>query len=158
MYDASGEALKEFHSRDGLGLVLARVAGFKLAVLTGRQSEIVRCRAEELQFDAIKLGRFDKLAALAEINAEIDCESAACLYMGDDLVDLPALYEAGLAVTVPEAPVEVRQQCHYVTRTAGGQGAVREVIDLVLKSQRLYTVALERIASLARHSPDGGGQ
>ncbi|MFH1842794.1 MAG: HAD hydrolase family protein [bacterium] len=149
LYGPSGEALKAFHSRDGLGLVMTRIAGLRLAMLTGRPSEIVKCRCEELRFDTIKLGRFDKLPALAEISAEIGCPPAEMLYMGDDLVDLPVLLEVGLPVTVPEAPVEVREHCVYVTTANGGEGAVREVTDLVLKCQRLYATALERLAQKA---------
>lgn len=142
IYGAEGETLKEFHSHDGLGLVLGRVAGIKLAVLTGRNSAIVGRRCRELRFDAIKLGRFDKVAALREILAETGCLAEDTLYMGDDLIDLPAMYEVGCAVTVPEAPASLRQFCHYVTRRPGGKGAVREITDLVLKSAGLFGDAL----------------
>ncbi len=149
IYGPEGEALKEFHSHDGLGLVLARVAGIKRAVLTGRNSEIVGRRCTELRFDAIKLGRFDKVVALQEILKETGCAAADTLYMGDDLIDLPAMFAVGVPVSVPAAPLEVRQHSCYVTNTGGGQGAVREVIDLVLKSSGLYTVALERLLDKA---------
>jgi 3-deoxy-D-manno-octulosonate 8-phosphate phosphatase (KDO 8-P phosphatase) len=155
-YGPEGEALKEFDTRDGLGLVLARGAGLKLAVLSGRQSGAVQHRAVELRFAAVKLGRFDKAAALQEIADEIGCPAAAMLYMGDDLVDLPALYLAGVAVTVPGAPAEVRDRCNYVTRAAGGRGAVREVLDLVLKCRGLYGEALRRLGERVTH-PHGGG-
>lgn len=145
IYGAEGEALKEFHAHDGLGLVLGRVAGIKRAVLTGRNSKIVDRRCRELRFDAIKLGRFDKVAALAEILVETDCRAEETLYMGDDLIDLPPMYQVGCAVAVPSAPAELRQYCHYITRREGGQGAVREIIDLVLKSSGLYGQALEEL-------------
>jgi len=90
IYSAEGEALKEFHSHDGLGLVMARLVGIKRAVLTGRNSGIVDRRCRELRFDAIKLGRFDKVEALKEILGETGCKAAETLYMGDDLIDLPA--------------------------------------------------------------------
>jgi 3-deoxy-D-manno-octulosonate 8-phosphate phosphatase (KDO 8-P phosphatase) len=151
VYGAEGEALKQFHARDGLGLVMARVAGIKRAVLTGRNSAIVQRRCTELRFDAIKLGRFDKRAALAEILAETGCEAAEALYMGDDLIDLPAMYEVGLGVAVPEAPREVRDAADWVTTSPGGHGAVREMVDLVLKSGGLFTVALERLGDRAWH-------
>jgi 3-deoxy-D-manno-octulosonate 8-phosphate phosphatase (KDO 8-P phosphatase) len=153
IYGPAGEALKEFNTQDGLGLVMARVAGLKLAILTGRQSEIVGHRARELRFAAIKLGRFDKSAALQEILKELGCAAAEALYMGDDLVDLPALYQVGLPVTVPAAPAEVKEHCRYVTALPGGQGAVREVVDLVLKCRRLYGRALTALAEQAPSSP-----
>ncbi len=147
IYSAEGEALKEFHSQDGLGLVMGRLAGIKRAVLTGRNSEIVGRRCRELRFDAVKLGRFDKVAALHEILAETGCSPQDTLYMGDDLIDLPAMYEVGSAVAVPSAPSEVKEFCCYVTDREGGQGAVREVVDLVLKSAGLYGQALSLLDS-----------
>ena len=151
IYGPHGEALKEFHSHDGLGLVMARVAGVKRAVLTGRNSAIVERRCSELRFEAIKLGRFDKLAALAEILAETGCLADETLYMGDDLIDLPAMNAAGLAVAVPDAPMPVRDAADYVTDGRGGRGAVREVVDLVLKSAGLYLTALERLGDRTWH-------
>ena len=151
IYGPDGEALKEFHSHDGLGLVMARAAGIKLAVLTGRNSVIVERRCTELRFAAIKLGRFDKVVALEEILAETGCAAADTLYMGDDLIDLPAMAAVGAAVAVPAAPNEVRERCCYVTRAEGGRGAVREVLDLVLMSAGLYGMALERLLDKAWH-------
>jgi 3-deoxy-D-manno-octulosonate 8-phosphate phosphatase (KDO 8-P phosphatase) len=149
IYGPAGEVLKEFHSHDGLGLVMARIAGLKLAVLTGRNSEIVARRCTELRFDVIKLGRFDKVAALGEILAETGCRAEQTMYVGDDLIDLPAMFAVGSPVAVPSAPCEVRDNACYVTRAEGGRGAVREVVDLVLKSAGLYTVALDRLLQKA---------
>ena len=146
VYGPQGEALKEFHSHDGLGLVMARVVGIRRAVLTGRNSVIVGRRATELRFDSIKLGRFEKVEALKEILAETGCEAEHTLYMGDDLIDVPAMYEVGLPVAVPAAPADVRAACAYVTTADGGAGAVREATDLVLKAAGLYGLALTRLA------------
>jgi len=151
IYGAEGEALKQFHAHDGLGLVMARVAGIKRAVLTGRNSTIVNRRCTELRFDAIKLGRFDKMAALAEILAETGCEASETLYMGDDFIDLPAMQAVGVSVAVPDAPRELRDAADLVTSRQGGVGAVREVIDHVLKSAGLFSVALERLGDRAWH-------
>ena len=151
IYSADGEALKEFHSQDGLGLVMGRLAGIKRAVLTGRNSGIVGRRCRELRFDAVKLGRFDKVAALHEILAETGCSQQETLYMGDDLIDLPAMYEVGSAVAVPSAPSEVREYCCYVTGREGGWGAVREVVDLVLKSAGLYGQAMALLDRKEEH-------
>ncbi|PID80492.1 hypothetical protein CSA17_00935 [bacterium DOLJORAL78_65_58] len=145
IYGPEGEALKEFHSHDGLGLVIARIAGLKRAVLTGRNSSIVERRCTELRFDSIKLGRFDKRQALEEIWQETGCGPTDTLYMGDDLIDLPAMHQVFLPVTVPGAPAEVTEHCRYQTRAIGGHGAVREITDLVLKAGGLYTVGLRRL-------------
>ena len=145
VYGPDGEALKEFHSHDGLGLVLARLGGLKLAVITGRDSAIVRRRCTELRFDCIKLGRFDKFEALGEVLDETGCEPENALYMGDDLIDLPAMFHVGVPTAVPAAPSEVREHCAWVSTAPGGAGAVRELVDLVLKSAGLYGQALERL-------------
>ncbi len=145
VYGPSGEVLKEFHSHDGLGLVMARMAGLKRAVLTGRNSPIVERRCTELRFDSLKMGRFDKVAALQEILNDTGCLAEETLYMGDDLIDLPAMYEVKVAIGVPNAPTDVLDYCQYVTVNHGGKGAVREVTDLVLKCAGLYTTALKRL-------------
>lgn len=151
MYGPQGEAIKEFHSHDGLGLVMARIAGLQRAVLTGRDSEIVNRRCTELKFDSIKMGRFDKVAALNEILEETGCKAEHTLYMGDDLIDLPAMHQVSVSVGVPGAPLEILEYCHFCTTTTGGVGAVREVTDLVLKSTGLYTTALTRLLDKAWH-------
>lgn len=151
IYGPDGEALKEFHSHDGLGLVIARMAGLKRAVLTGRNSAIVERRCTELRFDSIKLGRFDKMAALQEIWAETGCDPEETLFMGDDLIDLPAMHAVAVPVTVPAAPPEVQDGAHFTTTAGGGQGAVREITDLVLKASGLYSVGLTRLMEKAWH-------
>ncbi len=151
MYGPQGEAIKEFHSHDGLGLVMARIAGLKRAVLTGRDSQIVHRRCTELRFDSIKMGRFDKVAALLEILEETGCTAEQTLYMGDDLIDLPAMHQVAFSVGVPGAPQEILDYCQHVTTATGGHGAVREVTDLVLKSANLYTTALTRLLDKAWH-------
>ncbi len=151
LYTVDGETIKEFNAQDGLGLVMARLAGIKRAVLTGRNSRIVERRCSELRFDSIKLGRFDKVAALHEILAETGCSRAETMYVGDDLIDLPAMYEVAVSVAVPSAPAEVREHSCYVTTAGGGHGAVREITDLVLMSAGLYALALERLVDTAWH-------
>jgi len=149
LYGPDGEALKTFNAHDGLGLVMARAGGIKLALLTGRNSAVAERRATELKFHAIKLGRFDKQRALLEILDECDLDSAHVLFMGDDLIDLPALTMVGLPVTVPEAPADVQARCRYVTTASGGHGAVREITDLVLMSAGKFGDALATIAAKA---------
>ena len=144
-YGPEGETLKQFHSQDGLGLVMARLGGLKRAVLTGRNSVIVQRRCRELQFDVVKLGRFDKCEALEEILTETECVAARTLYMGDDLIDLPAMQQVAVAVTVPAAPPEVKACSVWTTVRDGGHGAVRDVTDLVLKAAGRYGTALRKL-------------
>jgi len=145
IYGPRGESRKVFDARDGLGLVLLRAGQIKRAILTGRNSAIVARRAEELRFEAVKLGRFDKAAALEEILAETGAAAERTLYMGDDLIDLAAMARVGLPVTVPEAPAVVRNACRHVTIAPGGGGAVRQIADLILGSRGLIGRALGRL-------------
>jgi 3-deoxy-D-manno-octulosonate 8-phosphate phosphatase (KDO 8-P phosphatase) len=154
LYGPDGEALKEFDARDGLGLMMLRAAGVQRAVLTGRTSAMVERRCSDLRFEAIKMGRFDKTAALEEIWRETGLGDEATLYMGDDLLDLPAMAAAGLAITVPGAPDEVQDVCDWSTERLGGAGAVREVCDLVLKAKGAHGEAIRTLAAGARPADD----
>lgn len=130
-----GSESKRFHSRDGVGIVLARTAGLKLGLISGRKSSIVDARAQELKMSFVRLGVTDKLAALDEALAQESCELAEVAYMGDDLPDLAVLTRVGLSATVEDAPLDVRSRVDYVTRARGGFGAVRELVELILSSQ-----------------------
>ncbi len=130
-----GSESKRFHSRDGIGLVLAREAGLKLGLISGRRSTIVEARADELRMHFVRLGVTNKLAALDECLAQESCELSELAYMGDDLPDLAILTRAGLSATVEDAPLDVRSRVDYVTRARGGYGAVRELVELILSSQ-----------------------
>lgn len=154
IYGPDGEALKEFDAHDGLGLMMARTAGIARAVLTGRTSAMVERRCSELKFEAIKMGRFDKLAALEEIWAETGNTAAETLYMGDDLLDLPTLAVAAVAATVPGAPLEVQAACHLTTESEGGFGAVREVCDLVLQARGLRARSIQALAAGGKPADD----
>ena len=144
-FDPDGEAFKAFDARDGLGLMLLWAEGIARAVLTGRTSPMVARRCRDLGFEVIKMARFDKLEGLKEIQAETGRSAEATLYMGDDLLDLPAFSASGLAVTVPGAPSEVRAASHLVTRASGGHGAVREVCDLLLRARGAQAAALRKL-------------
>jgi 3-deoxy-D-manno-octulosonate 8-phosphate phosphatase (KDO 8-P phosphatase) len=157
LYGPDGEALKDFHARDGLGLMMLRAAGIRRAVITGRESPIVERRCRDLSFEAILLGRYEKAAALDEVLAATGCAAADTLVMGDDLLDLPPMTRAGVAVTVPGAPEEVRAASDWVTRAAGGRGAVREVCDLVLKSQGRYGTAIQALVASGPPHKDSSG-
>jgi len=132
--DSSRET-KRFHSRDGIGIVLARKAGLKVGLISGRSSTIVEARAKELQMSFVRLGVSDKLHALDEALAQESCALDEMAYMGDDLPDLGILRRAGLSATVADAPQAVRSRVDYVARANGGYGAVRELVEVILESQ-----------------------
>ncbi len=134
----SGEEIKAFDVRDGLGLKLLQRAGLKVAIITGRKSQLVEQRMQSLGLDLVIQGREDKGVALREVATALGLSPEDCAYMGDDWPDLSALAIAGLAITVPAAHREVRTRAHWVTASAGGHGAVREVCDMILMVQGHY--------------------
>lgn len=134
-YGSGGLEIKTFHVRDGSGLKLWHRAGKQSAVITGRTSEVVDIRANELGIATVVQGASDKLPAFLHLLEKNKVSPGQVAYVGDDLPDLPPMLRAGLAVAVADAASEVRACAHFVTRAAGGCGAVREVIELVLRGQ-----------------------
>ncbi len=134
-FDAKGEALKVFHVRDGHGIKMLQRAGIEVAFLSGRRSDAAYHRARELEISRFHEGLRDKVAVMEEIMAAMNIDAAAVAAVGDELVDLPHMRRAGLAVAVADAAPEVRAAAHWVTTLPGGRGAVREVCDLLLKAQ-----------------------
>ncbi len=135
IFDATGEAQMAFHVRDGHGMKLALRCGLALAIITGRDSPMVALRARELGVEEVLQKIVDKLPAFEALLERRQLAPAEVACLGDDLLDLPLMRRAGLAITVPEAAAEVRAAAHHLTRSAGGRGAVREAIELVLKAQ-----------------------
>ena len=132
-----GEVLemKVFHSQDGAGLKLARLAGLRLGVITGRNSAAMTRRAQENGMEFVYQGREEKGPAYEEILRRAQASDDEVAFVGDDLPDLPVLRRAGLAVAVANAVPEVKGVAHFVTQRHGGEGAVREVIEFILKAQ-----------------------
>lgn len=146
IYSSSGEELKKFDIQDGMGITLARMAGLKTGIITGRTSDMVKRRAEELQFDVVSQGNFNKLKPYEEIRESYGLNDDEIAYVGDDLLDLPILKRVGFSVAVANARDEVKAQCDYITTAEGGNGAVREVIDKILKRQEKFYDLLEQLA------------
>jgi 3-deoxy-D-manno-octulosonate 8-phosphate phosphatase (KDO 8-P phosphatase) len=131
----SGEEFKRFNSLDGHGLKMLKASGVELAIITGRTSRCVELRAQNLGISHLFQGTEDKLAAMRELLQKLGIPAEASAYMGDDVIDLPVMRRMALALTVPEAPQLVRDHAHYVTRRNGGNGAVREVCELIMSAQ-----------------------
>ena len=140
----SDEEIKFFHVRDGHGVKLALRAGFLVGVLSGRSSAANRRRAQELGFSFVYEGKHDKTEAFRELLAEQHLEASDCLYMGDDTVDLGVMRLAGIAVTVADAPEYMDRFVHWRTVHAGGQGAVREVIERLLRESNRWNTVMKR--------------
>ena len=134
-FDNQGIESKKFHVRDGLGIKLWRRAGYRFGVLTARNSHIVKVRANELGVDIVRQGFEDKLAKALDVIAECGLSPEQVCFVGDDLPDLPVMQRVGFGAAVADAVKEVRDAADYVTRVPGGQGAVREVIEVVLKAK-----------------------
>lgn len=135
-YGASGEALKRFHTRDAAGLALVRQAGLEVAWLSGEDSPITAARARKLNIARVHLGCQDKLQVAGAICGELRLAWEQVAYMGDDWFDLPLLRQVGLSACPQDAHEQVRQAVRFCSRFPGGQGAVRELCDLLLEARR----------------------
>ncbi len=134
-FDQNGNELKSFYTRDGLGLKALQKFGITLAIITGRESRMVTDRARQLGIDHVYQGRDDKLNALAELMSETGIEADEICYAGDDWIDLPVLKRVGFSVAPADAAAMVRNQVHWVTNATGGNGAVRELCELILQAK-----------------------
>lgn len=143
VFGREGDAFKLFHVRDGMGMSLLRRMGIAVALVTGRYSDMVRMRAEELKLDAVCQGRQDKGVAIDELMTQFQLTAEQIAYIGDDLIDLPALSKVGLACAVADAVSEVKERAHFITGAPGGRGAVREVAELILKAQGKWPLIIE---------------
>jgi 3-deoxy-D-manno-octulosonate 8-phosphate phosphatase (KDO 8-P phosphatase) len=146
VYTDNGVEVKAFHVRDGSGLKLWRLAGKTAALISGRTSRAVEVRAAELGIAPVVQGAADKLPAFRTLLGAAERRPEEVCYLGDDVPDLPVLRACGLAVAVADACAEVRAAAHYVTRAPGGRGAVREVIELILRCQGRWRGLVEQVA------------
>jgi len=135
---------KTFHARDGFGLRLAHEAGLKTGIISGRSSPVVEHRVRELGIHYAEQGALEKLGPYEEIIRDAGLGDDEVCYVGDDIVDLPLLRRVGLAVGVSSGHLELRRHVHYWTRQAGGQGAVQEVVELILSAQGKWEAILNR--------------
>lgn len=134
-YGADGQEAKQFHVHDGLGLQRLQANGIQVALVTARQSQVVARRASELAIAHVFQGQADKRACLLGLLATLGLQSRQACYVGDDLPDLPCMRVVGLAVAVANAQPWVAAQAHWQTGRSGGEGAAREVCDLLLRAQ-----------------------
>jgi 3-deoxy-D-manno-octulosonate 8-phosphate phosphatase (KDO 8-P phosphatase) len=126
---------KGFQAHDGIAISLARQAGLKTGLITKRASEIVAVRGRELKLDYVQQGVDDKRACFIETVEKAGFKLEEAAFVGDDIVDLPAMRAGGFAIAVKNARPEVKAEAHYVTPHAGGEGAIRDAVDFILKAQ-----------------------
>lgn len=144
---------KGFNAHDGTGISLLKLAGIKTGVITKRRSETVALRARDLRMDHVYQGIQDKRSAFEEILRKEDLEAAEAAFVGDDVIDLPVMRVCGLAIAVKNARPEVKRAAHYITSHSGGDGAVRDAVEYVLKAQRRWKDVFE--GYIAERSPSG---
>jgi 3-deoxy-D-manno-octulosonate 8-phosphate phosphatase (KDO 8-P phosphatase) len=142
--DGHGHELKVFDVKDGHGIVMAHRAKLRTALISGRESETITRRAEELGIELVFQKIWNKLEVYEKILVDTELTHDEVAYIGDDLIDIPLLRRVGLAVAVADAVDEVKAAAHLITERPGGQGAVREVIELILRAQGHWDSLLER--------------
>jgi len=145
--DNQGVESKEFHIRDGQGIRLWQQCGGRFGIVTGRNSQIVKLRAAELGIDLVRQGIENKWLTVRSICDDVGLTPAEVCYIGDDLPDLAAVEQVGLGVAVADAAEEVRQAADYTASVGGGCGALREVVELLLKNTNRWEAAIRKYRS-----------
>ncbi len=140
----SGEEIKAFNSRDGHGMKMLKASGVELAIITARESRSVKLRAENLNITLLYQGEKNKLKVFESLVTKLKLDMSSCAYVGDDLIDLPVMTRCGLSICVHSSPILVKKHAHYVTNSEGGQGAVREVCEMIMRSQGTLDEQLEK--------------
>lgn len=131
----SGEEFKRFNSLDGHGIKMLRASGVEVAIITGRTSQCVTKRAQNLGIEHVYQGVERKLDAMVDLLNKLKLSRDVAAYMGDDVVDLCVMRHVGLSISVPQSPQLVREHSDYVTRLSGGHGAAREACELIMSAQ-----------------------
>jgi len=142
--DGTALEIKTFDAHDGQGLTLAHTAGLRTGCITGRESAALLRRAQEMKMEFIYMKQPLKMPAYEEILQKAGVSDSAVAYIGDDLPDIPLLRRAGLAIAVGNAVPEVKQAAHYTTRALPGHGAVREAVELVLRSKEIWEAMIDK--------------
>ena len=144
---SEGELFKRFHARDGLGITTARRHGLHISVITGRRGPIIQRRAEELGIaEDVMSGISAKKQALQALAEKYNLSMEEIAFMGDDLNDLPALLAAGLSAAPADAAEDVKEAAEYIAPHKGGQGAVRDLLELILKARGIWAAILQEYA------------
>jgi 3-deoxy-D-manno-octulosonate 8-phosphate phosphatase (KDO 8-P phosphatase) len=142
--DGTALEIKTFDAHDGQGLTLAHTAGLRTGCITGRESPALLRRAQEMKMDFIYMKQPVKMPAYEEILIKAGVDDSAVAFIGDDLPDIPLLRRAGLAVAVGDAVPEVKDAAHFTTKAHAGHGAVREAVELILKSKGIWEAMIDK--------------
>ncbi len=148
---------KGFHAHDGVANSLARIGGLRTGLITRRFSETVALRARDLKLEFVDQGSQDKGSSFLAIVKQAGLTPDQAAFMGDDVVDLPAMRLAGLSIAVKDARAEVKKEAHYITPNAGGEGALRDAVDFILTSQGKLKQVIEAYLGQSKSNPDVKG-
>lgn len=138
-----GQEYKAFNSRDGHGMKMLQYYGVEIGIITGRTSEVVKHRMENLGIEHVYQGKLEKLPAFEELREKLGLKENQIAYVGDDVVDLPIMRRVGLAIAVNDAHALVKQHAHWLTPSPGGRGAAREVCEMIMQAQGTLKPAME---------------
>jgi len=136
LYTEHGEETKRFHVKDGLGIRLLMESGIQIAVITARTSQALERRIKDMGITLFYPGQDDKVIAFEKLVTRLGLSDSHVAYVGDDILDLPVMRRAGLAITVQDGHALVKAEAHWVTQRAGGQGAVREIADEIISCKK----------------------
>ena len=142
--DGTALEIKTFDAHDGQGLTLAHTAGIRTGCITGRESPALLRRANEMKMEFVYVKQPTKIPAYEEILRKAGVPDSAVAFVGDDLPDIPVMRRVGLAVAVGDAVPEVKQAAHFVTKSSAGHGAVRDAVELILKSKGIWEEMIDR--------------
>ena len=142
--DGTALEIKTFDAHDGQGLTLAQAAGLRTGCITGRESAALLRRAHEMKMEFIYMKQAVKMLAYEDILQKAGVSDSAIAFVGDDLPDIPLMRRVGLAVAVGDAAPEVKRAAHYTTNARGGDGAVREAVELILKSKGIWETMIDK--------------
>jgi len=140
--DENGEELKIFDVQDGFGIVLFQRAGYKTAILSARSTGSVTARAKDLKINKICQNACPKIKVYKKLIRELEIKDDQVCFMGDDLPDIEVLKTVGFSVTVPNAVDEIKEIVDYITKNEGGRGAIREIVEIILKAQNKWSIIM----------------
>lgn len=141
----NGIELKKFTVFDGVGMAMARAAGLKIALISGRYSDATKYRAEELKIEDVYNGTLNKILAYEALKKKYNLENSEIAYVGDDLIDIPVMNLVGFPIAVANAVKEVKDIAIYTTKVSGGDGAFREAVDWIIEKEDMKEVVLDRM-------------
>ncbi|MCW8826490.1 MAG: 3-deoxy-manno-octulosonate-8-phosphatase KdsC [Gammaproteobacteria bacterium] len=139
-----GQEYKAFNSKDGLGMKMLQSSGVPVGIITARKSNVVKLRMESLGIEYLYQGQQEKLPAFEQLLEKLSLDAGEVAYVGDDLIDLPVMIRAGLAIAVADSHERVIEQAHWVTEKGGGRGAAREVCELIMSGQGTFESTIQK--------------